>query len=218
MKKLIAILMSLMMLTCAFAEDAQPSYPWEIIEEDGKTFIKVTGNPSTGYIWTVFPIVGDIVNVTDPTPVEKETADEALEGAPVEYRIEVEALTPGETILVLRYLRPWEMDIAKECPILVNVDENNALFFMPLDGMPWNLTAVEIMADEHMILAENETIGQVLCTFPEDMPLPTEGENIRVWFNGVMALSLPGRINVLGWETVAPPQARMMEAPVDETP
>ncbi|MBR6754080.1 MAG: hypothetical protein IKM05_08640, partial [Clostridia bacterium] len=83
---------------------------------------------------------------------------------------------------------------------------------------PWNLTAVEIMADEHMILAENETIGQVLCTFPEDMPLPTEGENIRVWFNGVMALSLPSRINVLGWETVAPPQARMMEAPVDETP
>ena len=66
-----------------------------------------------------------------------------------------------------------------------------------------------------MALVENETLGQVICTFPEDMPLPMAGEQIKIWSNGVMALSFPGRINVLGWETVAPPQARMMPAPTE---
>lgn len=216
MKNVLMILLSLMMLCGAVAEDVQPEMPFQIIQEDGKTFIEVTGNPSTGYIWTIFPIVSDIVNVTDPAPVDDESAGEDLVGAPVTYRVEVEAAAAGETILVLRYLRPWEMDIQQEVPILVNVDENGEMFFMYLEGMPMAMTVVEIMEEEHMILAESETLGQLICTFPEDMPLPTAGENVRIWSNGVMALSFPGRINVLGWETVAPPQARMMEAPVEE--
>lgn len=216
MKKVLAILMAMMMaVTLGCAEVAEPELPFTVVEEDGKTYIEVTGNPSTGFIWTVFAIVGDIVNVTDPVALEPETADTAL-GAPVTYRVEVEALTAGETILVLRYMRPWEMLIEQEIPVLVNVDEEGKLFFMYLEGMPLEMTAVEILAEEQMVLFENETLGQVYGTFPEDMPLPTEGENVKIWFNGVMALSFPGRINVMGWETVAPPQARMMPAPAAE--
>lgn len=210
MKKFWLVLMALMVLVgCVSAEGVTPEEeeaPFTVVEENGQYFLEVIGNPSTGYVWTVFSIVGDVVNVLDPTAVE--TADEVA-GAPVTYRIAVEAVNAGETILVLRYMRPWEMAIDKEIPVLVTVDENKEMFFMQLEGMPMAATVVEVMAEEHMVLVENETLGQVICTFPAEMPLPQAGENIKIWFNGVMALSFPGRINVLGWETVAPPQARV---------
>lgn len=210
MTKVLSVLMALLLaLGGGAAEDTRMEEPFTLIQEDGKTFIEVTGNPSTGYIWTVFAIVDGIVQATDPAAVE-EANDENLVGAPVKYRVEVTAENPGETILVLRYFRPWEMDIQQEIPVLVTVDEAREMFFMYLEGMPMEVTVVEVMEEERMTLVENETLGQVLCTFPEEMPLPMAGENIKIWSNGVMALSFPGRINVLGWETVAPPQARTM--------
>ena len=224
MKKAFMILVALMMLvTGVMAEDVTPEdaahaeevilFPFGLVEEDGKYFIELEGNPSTGYIWTAFCIVGDVVNVKDAVILGGEQTDTV--GAPVTYRFEVEAVNAGETIVVFRYFRPWEMVMEKEIPVLVNVDEEGKMFFMYLEGMPMEMTVVEVMEDEHMALMENENLGQVLATFPEDMPLPMAGENIKVWSNGVMALSFPGRINVLGWEVVAPPQARMMPAPAD---
>lgn len=215
MKTLISIMMALMLLVGGgVADETLPEAPWQLIQEDGKTFIELTGNPSTGYIWTVFAIVDGVVTVTDPAPVAAEK-ESHLVGEKETYRIEVTAENAGETILVLRYLRPWEMDIQQEIPVLVTVDEAKEMFFMQLDGMPMEVTVSEVMTEEHMILVESETLGQLICTFPEEMPLPMAGENIKIWSNGVMALSFPGRINVLGWETVAPPQARMMPAPAD---
>lgn len=224
MKKAFMILVALMMLmTGVMAEDVTPEdavpeeevvlFPYGLVEEDGKYFIELEGNPSTGYIWTAFCIVGDVVNVKDAVILGGEETD--MVGVPVTYRFEVEAVNAGETIVVFRYFRPWEMVMEKEIPVLVNVDEEGKMFFMYLEGMPMEMTVAEVMADEHMALLENENLGQVLATFPEDMPLPMAGENIKVWSNGVMALSFPGRINVLGWEVVAPPQARTMPAPAD---
>ena len=213
MQNLMMLMMALMMLfTSVSAEDVIPEEPFTLIQNEEGTFIEVTGNPSTGYIWTVFTIVGDIVEVTDPEALPADT-EEGLAGAPVTYRLQVTALQEGETILVLRYMRPWEMDIQKELPILVNVDAEGQMFFMLLEGMPMEMTAVEIMEADHAALMESETLGQVIATFPADMPLPGVGEQVKIWSNGVMALSFPGRINVLGWETVAPPQARLMDAP-----
>lgn len=224
MKKAFMILVALMMLmTGVMAEENNcdeivPTeevilFPYGLVEEDGKYFIELEGNPSTGYIWTAFCIVGDVVNVKDAVILGGEETD--MVGVPVTYRFEVEAVNAGETIVVFRYFRPWEMVMEKEIPVLVNVDEEGKMFFMYLEGMPMEMTVAEVMADEHMALLENENLGQVLATFPEDMPLPMAGENIKVWSNGVMALSFPGRINVLGWEVVAPPQARTMPAPAD---
>lgn len=224
MKKVLMILVALMMLmTGVMAEDVTPEdaapaeevilFPFGLVEEDGKYFIELEGNPSTGYIWTAFCIVGDVVNVKDAVIVGGD--QEAIAGAPATYRFEVEAVNAGETIVVFRFFRPWEMVMEKEIPVLVNVDEEGKMFFMYLEGMPMEMTVAEVMEEEHMALLENENLGQVLATFPEDMPLPMAGENIKVWSNGVMALSFPGRINVLGWEVVAPPQARVMPAPAD---
>lgn len=224
MKKAFMILVALMMLvTGVLAEENNcdeivPTeevilFPFGLVEEDGKYFIELEGNPSTGYIWTAFCIVGDVVNVKDAVILGGD--QEGTTGAPATYRFEVEAVNPGETIVVFRFFRPWEMVMEQEIPVLVTVDEAGKMFFMYLEGMPMEMTVVEVMADEHMALLENENLGQVLATFGEDMPLPMAGENIKVWSNGVMALSFPGRINVLGWETVAPPQARMMPAPAD---
>ncbi|MBQ9944693.1 MAG: protease inhibitor I42 family protein [Clostridia bacterium] len=224
MKKAFMILVALMMLvTGVLAEDVTPEdaapaeevilFPFGLVEEDGKYFIELEGNPSTGYVWTAFSIVDDVVNVKDAVILGGD--QEGTTGAPATYRFEVEAVNPGETIVVFRFFRPWEMVMEQEIPVLVNVDEEGKMFFMHLEGMPMEMTVVEVMADEHMALLENENLGQVLATFGEDMPLPMAGETIKVWSNGVMALSFPGRINVLGWETVAPPQARMMPAPAD---
>lgn len=212
MKNLMMMLMALMMMfTGSLAEDEMMAQPFTLVENEDGTFIELAGNPSTGYIWTVFPIVGDIVEVTDPEALPSQE-EEPLDGAPVTYRIQVTALKEGETILVLRYMRPWEMDIQQELPLLVTVDAEGKMFFMLLEGMPMEMTAVEIMEEDHTVLMESETLGQVIATFPQEMPLPGEGEQVKIWSNGVMALSFPGRINVLGWETVAPPQARMMDA------
>lgn len=224
MKKAFMILVALMMLvTGVLAEENNcdeivPTeevilFPFGLVEEDGKYFIELEGNPSTGYIWTAFCIVGDVVNVKDAVILGGD--QEGTTGAPATYRFEVEAVNPGETIVVFRFFRPWEMVMEQEIPVLVTVDEEGKMFFMHLEGMPMEMTVAEVMADEHMALLENENLGQVLATFGEDMPLPMAGENIKVWSNGVMALSFPGRINVLGWEVVAPPQARMMPAPAE---
>ncbi|MBR2054065.1 MAG: protease inhibitor I42 family protein [Clostridia bacterium] len=224
MKKAFMILVALMMLvTGVMAEENNcdeivPTedvilFPFGLVEEDGKYFIELEGNPSTGYIWTAFCIVGDVVNVKDAVILGGD--QEGTTGAPATYRFEVEAVNPGETIVVFRFFRPWEMVMEQEIPVLVTVDEAGKMFFMHLEGMPMEMTVAEVMADEHMALLENENLGQVLATFGEDMPLPMAGETIKVWSNGVMALSFPGRINVLGWEVVAPPQARMMPAPAD---
>ena len=62
--------------------------------------------------------------------------------------------------------------------------------------------------EDGSVLLNTETHGEVIARFPEEMPLPTEGENVKIWFNGVMTMSLPGQINVIGWETVAPSKAR----------
>ena len=62
--------------------------------------------------------------------------------------------------------------------------------------------------EEGTAFLNTETHGEVLARFPEDMQLPTQDENVKIWFNGVMTMSLPGQINVIGWETVAPSKAR----------
>ncbi len=216
MKKFMIALVALMMLVSgAVAETEMPDVPFHIVEEDGKTLIEVNGNATTGYVWSLFQIVEGVVNTGDFLPVEVET-DEALLGAGKLYRVEVEAVAEGETILVLRYIRPWELAVEQEVAILVNVDENNDLHFMHLEGMPMEMTAIEKVEGENAYLLESETLGQLIATFPEDMALPVEGEMMKVWFDGVVAMSLPGRINVMGWETIAPIQARMMPGPVVE--
>lgn len=210
MKNLMAMLAALMMMITGGGAAPAPAQPlYELIREGDKTYIELIGNPSTGYVWTVFPIVEGVVTAKDPVALETESD---VVGAPVKYRMEVEAAAAGETILVLRYLRPWEEAIQTEIPLLVTVDEEGEMFFMHLEGMPLEVTVAQVMEEEHKALVENENLGQVICTFPEEMALPMAGEHIKIWTNGVMALSLPGQMNVLGWETIAPPQARMMPA------
>jgi len=91
------------------------------------------------------------------------------------------------------------------------VDEEGNLYIRDLEGAaPIIGQVVEIDEENHSALLNTETHGEVLAFFGEDMPLPTLEENVKIWFNGAMTMSIPAQIGVIAWETIAPPQARPM--------
>jgi inhibitor of cysteine peptidase len=71
--------------------------------------VQLEGNPSTGYSWVVLDV--DTSLLRQAGEYEFLTNDEAIGGAGM-LQYTFEALAPGETVLRLGYLRPWETDVA----------------------------------------------------------------------------------------------------------
>jgi len=89
------------------------------------------------------------------------------------------------------------------------VDEEGNLYIQDLEGIaPLVGTVTGIDEENHSAFVQTETHGEVLARFPEDAQLPTVDEQIKIWFNGAMTMSLPAQVGVIGWETIAPSQAR----------
>lgn len=67
---------------------------------------------------------------------------------------------------------------------------------------------VEVLSEDRAVLLCAGEKGHVLVRIPEEMDMPTLCEQITVHYNGVMTMSLPGQINALAVETIAPDKAR----------
>ena len=96
----------------------------------------------------------------------------------------------------------------------VNVDYNG----MMTRSLPPQITALRIFGavlegiiteiTSDSLLLNTDTIGDVIVHLPEGMSAPVVGMHVRVYFNGVMALSLPGQITAQFIETIPSENAR----------
>ena len=210
MKKLLVILMIIAVaLGCAaVAEDAVKETFTVYPPVKAYAVFELDGNPTTGFSWTAFPVKDGIVEISEAEYEENDNKD-GLVGVGGVYRFKVTAVTAGETIVLFHYARPWETQDIITKPYLVMVLEDGTMEIQDLEGFaPLKGTVVSVDQEADTVLLDSEIHGEVLARFPEDMQLPVQGENVKIWFNGVMTMSLPGQINVMGWESVAPAMAR----------
>lgn len=212
MKKMFALLFALFMLcTAAVAEETAPFtiYP----PQKAHASFTLEGNPSTGYFWTAFLVNDGVVTLTDPEGTyTQDPAEEGMVGVGGSYTFEITAEAAGETILLFHYSRGWETETLETKAYLIQVTETEEMFIRDLEGMaPLTGQIVSVDAENRTALVETENQVQVLARFPQDMELPTVDENVNIWFNGVMTMSLPGQINVMGWESVPAENARQLQ-------
>ena len=118
---------------------------------------------------------------------------------------ELEEIVPGQFIIA-----DYNGMMTRSLPPQISADH---LYVYTMDGI-----VTELIEDEETraFLMETELHGIVMVRLPEDIILPTLEEHVRIHFNGVMTLSLPGQINALGMETIPSDLARPMPAPTAE--
>lgn len=215
MKKFLSILFALMICcSVALAEDTQSPLFTVYPPKAASAVFEFDANPTTGYTWTAFIIRDGVVELVNPDGeyVTENAGDDAqIVGQGGKHSFEITAVGQGETVICFHYLRSWEEAPEKTLTYLVSVDEEGTLYVQDLEGAaPLAGTVISVDEENRTALLNTETHGEVLAHFPEDLQLPVAEENVKIWFNGVMTLSLPGQINVIGWETVAPEQARTL--------
>lgn len=74
-------------------------------KEDGLE-IKLSGNPTTGFVWTVEEDAEGIVEIEEN--YASDSNDETLSGVGGTYTYRITGVTPGEVTLTFTYARPWE--------------------------------------------------------------------------------------------------------------
>ena len=214
MKKMIALIAALiLMIPFALAEDMEAPEVFTIYPPvAAHAQFALPGNATTGYRWTAFLLKDGVVELVNPDgDYVADEAEEGMVGVGGTHYFEITAVAPGETILLLNYFRPSDPTDMVTRAYLIQVDEDGTLYIRDLEGAaPIIGQVVEIDEENHSALLNTETHGEVLAFFGEDMPLPTLEENVKIWFNGAMTMSIPAQIGVIAWETIAPPQARPM--------
>ena len=214
MKKMLAILVALvLMIPAALAEEAEENEVFTVYPpQAAHAVFALDANPTTGYKWTAFFLKDGVAELVNPDgDYVADEAEEGMVGVGGTHYFEITAVAPGETILLLNYFRPFDPTDMVTTAYLVQVDEDGMLYIRDLEGAaPIIGQVVEIDEENHSALLNTETHGEVLAFFGEDMPLPTLEENVKIWFNGAMTMSIPAQIGVIAWETIAPPQARPM--------
>ncbi len=118
---------------------------------------------------------------------------------------ELAEIVPGQFIIA-----DYNGMMTRSLPPQISADH---LYAYSMDGIVTELIETE---EERAFLMETELHGVVMVRLPEDIILPTLEEHVRVHFNGVMTLSLPGQINALGMETIPNDLARTMPEPAVE--
>ena len=127
---------------------------------------------------------------------------EGLTGVGGVYTFTLTATAPGENIVVFEYLRSWERKIIDRRIFLITVADDLSVTVRDVtaDGVMQG-TVLSVDAEAHSALLRTEN-DEVLAHFPADMQLPAADEEITVFFNGAITMSLPGQIGVIGWEHV----------------
>lgn len=214
MKKFLMLLLAaVLLLPAAQAEEAADEIYTVFPPQKGYVTFTLPTNPSTGYLWDV-RLYGDAViespglmTLNDAIPVGEGSGEIStdLVGAPTVSQFLFTADHEGDAIVVFTCARPWEesADAAQTLVYLISVNEDGEIAVQDVgDVNPMAAQVLSVDAEERTALVYTETHGEVLVRFPESLALPTAGDRVNIWYNGVMALSLPGQINALGWDLV----------------
>jgi len=110
---------------------------------------------------------------------------------------ELDEILPGQFIIV-----DYNGMMTRSIPAQISADH---LYVYSMDGI---VTEVIENEEERYFLMDTELHGIVMVRLPEDILLPNVDMHVRVYFNGVMTLSLPGQINALGMESIPNELAR----------
>lgn len=210
MKKiLIFLLAAILLVTCfAIAEQTEPTAAPEnesVVTEESKAAEEVTEEISecpenyfvAGFVMEVMEDGSILILTNQGEEIVIHLHDETIN--------ELAEIIPGQFIIA-----DYNGMMTRSLPPQISADH---LYAYSMDGV-----VTELIENEEMraFLMETELHGLVMVRLPEDIILPTIEENVRVHFNGVMTLSLPGQINALGMETIPSDLARTMEAPAAE--
>ena len=222
MKKfLILLLIAALLIPAAQAEDVSDEIYTIFPPQKAYVSFTLPANPSTGYLW-FSRLIGDAV-IESPSlmtlnaaiPVGEGDGDASgqisteLVGASSVSQFLFTADHEGQAIVVFTYMRPGEeTDQPAEEPVqmlvyLITVDGEGNLFVQDVrDVNPLLCEVLSVDEEERTALVGTQSHGEVLARFPENVDLPRVGDRVTLWYNGVMTLSLPGQINVLGCDLV----------------
>lgn len=211
MKKWIALLSALLLtLSCALAESSDTAHT-EILSFDA--------NPTTGYSWVGFVLGGEAVQLdsAEGTYIPEDQTG-MLCGAGGQTQYVVTAVKPGRSIITFDYRRSWENTPLTQKVYLAVVDQELNLSLMDVtETGVLQGTVLSIDEAEHTALIAHDTIGEILARFSPEMSLPTVDEQIVIYTDGTMTLSLPAMMNVLAWCCIPPADARNETEPVQSS-
>ncbi|MCI6377597.1 MAG: protease inhibitor I42 family protein [Clostridiales bacterium] len=211
MKKWIALLSAFMLtLSCAMAESS----------DTAKTeTLSFDANPTTGYSWLGFVLGGEAVQLdsAEGTYIPEDQTG-MLCGAGGQTKYVVTAVKPGRSVITFDYRRSWENTSLTQKVYLAVVDQELNLSLMDVtDTGVLQGTVLSIDEDKHTAMIEHDTIGEILARFSPEMSLPTVDEQIVIYTDGTMTLSLPAMMNVLAWCCIPPAEARNEAEPVQSS-
>ncbi|MGN0794561.1 MAG: protease inhibitor I42 family protein [Aristaeellaceae bacterium] len=198
MKKWIALLSAfLLTLSCAMAESSDAGHT---------AMLSLDANPSTGYSWVGFVLGGDSVQLdsAEGTYIPDEQTD-LLTGAGGQTQYVITAVKPGNSIITLDYRRSWEDETLEQRVYLAVVDQelNLSMEDVTETGVLQG-TVLSIDEAEHTAWMKHDTLGEILARFSPEMDLPALDEQIVIYTDGTMTLSLPATTNVLAWSPIPP--------------
>lgn len=180
--------------------------------------ISFDSNPSTGYSWTGFVMSGDCIRLENAEgEYLAEEQEELIDGAGGQTTFRIEAENPGRSLCSFTYVRPWENDVAARWLYLVNVDENldievsDVTLASPITGV-----AQWVDEEEGIVMLYNKEQGEIQANWSEMDAYPVEGEEICIYTDGTMTMSLPPIVSTLFWERVAPDKARTVGYSLEE--
>ena len=139
-------------------------------------------------------------------------------GAGGQTQYVVTAVKPGRSIITFDYRRSWENTSLEQNVYLAVVDQELNLSLMDVtDTGVLQGKVLSIDEAEHTALIAHDAIGEILARFSPEMSLPAVDEQIVIYTDGTMTLSLPAMMNVLAWCCIPPVDARNEAEPVQSS-
>lgn len=201
MKKWFALLSAfLLTLSCATAESPDARHT---------ATLSLDANPSTGYSWTGSVLGGDAVHLDSAEGAYiPDDQSGTLAGAGGQTQYAVTAVKPGSSILTFDYRRSWEDTALEQRVYLAVVDQNLNLSMTDVtETGVFQGTVLSLDEANHTALLEHETLGEIRAQFSPEMSLPALDEQIVIYTDGTMTLSLPAVMNALAWRSIPPVDA-----------
>ncbi len=189
-------------------------------EEEAGTVLTFDANATTGYSWTGFVLGGDCVELdsAEGSYVEDDNP-EMLDGVSGKTYYKLKALKPGRGIIRFSYGQGWNPDTSEQTLILVDVDEDMKITTMDItESSMLEGVVMEVNPETHAANLESDRLGEVIVYFDEDEELPVEQEEICLYTDGTMTMSLPPIVNAISWGSVPSEDAREENTEISTVP
>ncbi len=169
--------------------------------EEQTEVLSFEANATTGYAWTGFVFGGNSVELEDEMGeyvVDDTSEMETGVGGTAYFTLK--PVEPGQSIVVFEYARGWEEGYAERVIYLADVDEEMNITTMDItETSVIEGNVIELDEENHAITIVSDEQGEVIANFAEELELPLLDEDVCLYTNGTMTMSLPPIVNVLAW-------------------